>query len=216
LKGSIDVFGRRVFRRIAFGRFLRKRKTHRGQILILAIVLFLLFFLVAVVLIDLYHVQEARVWGYRVAQQAALAGASETSSSWIVYQPTLDPTVDTPTPRPDGCIDPVQVELNATDAEQAAENMLIREMEAGRGFDPADYTYDIRVLPDHDGGIIYNWPPPGSRLGGGSDWGSTYPAVGVYLRFTVHTFMSGIVGRTSVTIQVFAAAGIAQPPVCPP
>ncbi len=195
-------------------RFLRSRKARRGQILILAVIFIFMFLLVAVALIDIYHVQEARAWGYRVAQAAALAGASETSDGWIVYQPTVDPLADTPTPRPDGCMDPVGVELNPVNAEAAAVAMLSDEMQT-RGFAfPADYGYEIRVHWDFDGDTEVGWPPGSARLGGG-DWSSSEPAVGVYLWFDVYTFMSGIVGRSSVTVHVFAAAGVAEPLVCP-
>lgn len=201
------------------GRFFRNRKAHRGQILILAVVIIFFFLLVAVALIDVYHVQEARVWGYRVAQQAALYGASGsigTDTNWKIYlTPTLDPMADTPTPRADDCIDPVQIELDATKAADRAAEMIVREMEEGRGFEPAEYSYDIRVLPNHDGGTIYNWPPPGARLGNRVDWSAENPAIGVYLQFNVATFMSSIIGVNKVPIHVFAAAEAAQPPRCP-
>jgi hypothetical protein len=204
-----------LFHRAAAGMSHKTRKAPRGQILILALIFIFMFFLVAVALIDIYHVQEARAWGYRVAQQAALAGASGTSYSWVVYQPTIDPVADTPTPRPDGCIEPVRIQLNAGDAQTAAETMLQTEMSA-RGFAfPADYSYEIRVLPDFNGGAEVGWPPGTARLGGGGDWSAENPAVGVYLSFNVYTFMSSIVGRSSVTVHVFAAAEASQPPVCP-
>jgi hypothetical protein len=204
-----------LFRRAIPRLFLRNRKAHRGQILILAVIFILMFFLVAVALIDIYHVQEARAWGYRVAQQAALAGASETSTGWIVFQPTVDPLADTPTPRSDGCMDPVRIQLDPTAAAAAAEAMLHEEMGA-RGFAyPADYSFEIRVLPDFNGGTTTGWPIGSARLGGGGDWSAAYPAVGVYLSFDVYTFMSGIVGRSSVTVHVFAAAEASQPLVCP-
>jgi len=192
----------------------RKRRAPRGQVLILAVIFIFMFLLVAVALIDIYHVQEGRAWGYRVAQAAALAGASGTSSGWIVYQPTIDPMA--PIPTPGGCIEPVRITLNAGDAYSAAETMLQSEMTA-RGFSfPADYVYDIQVLPNFDGGTApAGFPPGAARLGGGGDWSAENPAVGVYLSFAVHTFMSSIVGRSSVTVHVFAAAEASQPPQCP-
>jgi hypothetical protein len=200
------------------GRGFRNRKAHRGQILILAVVIIFFFFLVAVALIDVYKVQEARVWGYRVAQQAALYGASGTlgeNSNWKLYEtPTLGPMEDTPTPRTDDCINPVQIELKKTEARDAAQYMLDLEMQ-GRGFDPGDYYSEIQVLPDHDGGTIYSWPPAGARLGNSPDWSAENPAVGVYLTFNVATFISSVVGWDSVPVHVFAAAEASQPPVCP-
>ncbi len=95
-------------------------------------------------------------------------------------------------------------------------SMLQKEMSA-RGFVyPADYSYEIQVLPNFDGGPPEpGWPPGAARLGGGGDWSADNPAVGVYLSFSVHTFMSSIVGRSSVTVHVFAAAEASQPPQCP-
>ncbi len=193
----------------------RNRKATRGQILILAVIFIFMFLLVGVVLIDIYHVEEARAWGYRVAQQAALAGASQTSTGWIVYQPTVDPLLPTPTARSDNCLDPVRVQLDPADAQDAAEDMLNQEMQY-RGFAyPADYAYEIHILPDFDGGPPEpGWPPGSARLGGG-DWSADNPAVGVYLSFDVYTFMSGFIGRSSVTVHVFAAAEVAEPLVCP-
>jgi hypothetical protein len=197
-------------------RILRFRRRPRGQILILAVVIIFLFFLVATALIDVYHLQEARNWGYRAAQQAALAGTSGAGGNWVVYQPTVDPAAPTPTPGGSGCIDPVRIELDATQAFTEAETMLILEMN-GRGFAPADYAYEIRVLDNFDGGTTPNWPPLPVRLGAGrGDWSSENPAVGVYLSFNVHTFLMAVVGRDTVTIHVFAAAEAAQPPECPP
>ena len=53
-----------------------RRMVHRGQILVLALIIIFLLFLTATALIDVYHLLEARNWGYQVAQQAALAGVS--------------------------------------------------------------------------------------------------------------------------------------------
>ncbi len=57
-----------LFRRAAARLSSRNRKAPRGQILILAVIFIFMFLLVGVVLIDIYHVQEGRAWGYRVAQ----------------------------------------------------------------------------------------------------------------------------------------------------
>jgi hypothetical protein len=197
-------------------RTLRNRKPHRGQVLILAVVIILLFIFVATALIDVYHLEEARNWGYRVAQDAALAGVSGSAGSWNVFQPTIDPAADTPTPRPTPCIDPVQVELNEGAATQAATDMLEREMSA-RGFSyPADYDYDIRVIPHVGGDTIPNYPTVPVRLGASrGDWSASNPAVGVYISFRVHTFMMSIVGRSTVMIHVFAAAEVSEPVQCP-
>jgi hypothetical protein len=190
----------------------------RGQILVLGVVIFFLFFVVAVVLIDVYTLFEARNWGYRVAQQAALAGASGTPTKWVVYQPTatIDPMVDTPTPGAPGCIDPVHIELYYDEAYDAAETMLFREM-GSRGYAyPGGYEYDIRVLPNYDGGTIVNYPTIGVRLGESrGDWDARNPAVGVYISFPVETFLLSVLGITPGRVHVFASAEAAQPPTCP-
>jgi hypothetical protein len=208
--------GRAACRGLFGSALFRSRHARRGQILVLAVIFIFLFFLVATVLLDVYHIEEARNWGYRVVQQAALAGASGAGGNWVVYQPTLDPALPSPTPGGSGCIDPVRVELIESEAYAAAESMLQLEM-AGRGFDPADYSYEIRVLPSVDGGITPNWPPNPVRLGTGrGEWSAANPAVGVYLVFDVHTFLMSVVGRPTVSVHVFAAAEAYEPPLCPP
>jgi hypothetical protein len=198
-------------------RLLRSRAARRGQILVLAVVFIFMFLLVATILIDVYHIEEARNWGYRAAQQAALAGTLGTGTAWTVYQPTVDPTLGPPTPYPSGCIDPVRIELNAAEAYDAAQDMLLNEMGA-RGFAyPGDFEYEIRILPNVDGGTTAGFPPNPVRLGAGrGEWSASNPAVGVYLYFDVHTFLMSLVGRPTVTVHVFAAAEAAEPPMCPP
>ena len=197
-------------------RQLQTRKNH-GQVLVLAVVIFFLFFAVATVLIDVYILFEARNWGYRAAQQAALAGASYSTTKWTFLQPTVDPAADTPTPYAGGCLQPVQVELDPVEAETAAENILLSEM-AARGLAyPADFDYEIEVHDLHDGGTTAAWPPYPVRLGiSSADWQTDNPAVGVYISFHVDTFLLSALGITPGDIHVFAAAEAAQPAVCPP
>jgi hypothetical protein len=206
-------------------RIFRNRKAYRGQVLILAVVVILLFIFVATALVDVYHMEEGRTWGYRVAQDAALAGASgqvSGVSNWVVFQPTVDPTVPTPTPGGSTCIDPVLIKLDEATAYSAAEKMLKAEMTA-RGFHytgdfiSGDYLYEIKVIPDSGGGTIPNWPPRQVRLGAGrGEWSTTSPAVGVYISFRVSTFLMSIVGQSTIEVHVFAAAAVAEPAQCPP
>jgi hypothetical protein len=197
-------------------RALRTRNVYRGQVLVLAVVIILLFIFTATALIDVFHLEEARNWGYRVAQDAAIAGATYTSTRWKFFQPTVDPLADTPTPRLDGCMDSIPVQLNASEAKDAATVMLTHEMGL-RGFvSPGDYDYDIQVLPDIGGGTVVNYPTVPVRLGvNRGDWSASHPAVGVYISFRVHTFMMSIVGRDTVEVHVFAAAEVSEPVVCP-
>jgi hypothetical protein len=210
------VTTRELFHALNLHRFLRNGKSSRGQVLILAVVIIFLFFLVATALIDVYHLLEARNWGYRVAQQAAIAGTAGTAGNWVVFQPTEDPLADTPTPGAPGCINPIQIELDEDMAHDATEAMLQQEMSA-RGFIyPGDYVYEIRVHWQYNGDTETGWPPLDIRLGTTGDWSTDNPAVGVYLTFYVHTFMMSVVGRDTVTVHVFAAAEASQPPQCPP
>jgi len=199
-------------------RALRTRKTYRGQVLVLAVVIILLFIFSTTALIDVYHLEEARNWGYQVAQEAAMAGASYSSSEtrWIFFQPPVDPLADTPTPRPDGCMDSLPIQLNGPDALSAATDMLTYEMNL-RGFvHPGNYDYEIRVLPDFNGGTADNFPPVPVRLGASrGNWSAAHAAVGVYISFRVSTFMMSIVGRSTVQVHVFAAAEVAPPLECP-
>jgi hypothetical protein len=202
--------------RMAIGNLLRsgRGKKSRGQILVLAVVIFFLFFIVATVLIDVYILFESRNWGYRVAQQAALAGTSYTATKWMFLQPTVDPTA--PTPTPGGCIDPVRVELEPMEAENAAEQMLLREMGTRGMTYPADFDYAIEVHEDSYGGTTANWPPYPVRLGVISDdWETANAAIGVYLSFHVDTFLLSAIGITPGDIHVFAAAEAANTPMCP-
>jgi hypothetical protein len=194
-----------------------QRMIHRGQILVLALIIIFLLFLTATALIDVYNLLEARNWGYRVAQQAAIAGASN-GRDWAFFQPTPDPLADTPTPWAEGeCVPPGKIQLIDSDSRNAAFAMLTTEMSA-RGFTyPGGYTYQIEVITDPNGGTGPAGFPPGNiRLGSGlSQWSTDTPAVGVYLSFSVQTFLMSIVGRGTVTIHVFAAAEVAQPEQCP-
>jgi hypothetical protein len=183
----------------------------------------LLFILAAAVLVDVYQLEEARNWGYRVAQQAALAGASE-GRDWSFFQPTVDPLALTPTPSDPPCADPGRIQLITSQASDAADEMLNYEMSA-RGFStrtaapsnlPGTYYADVQVLPDPEGGSIAGFPPKPVRLGEDRGyWITDNPAVGVYLTFPVYTFFMSFVGRNSVTISVFAAAEASQPVACP-
>jgi hypothetical protein len=200
------------------------RGGRRGQIIVLALVIILLFILAAAVLVDVYMLEEARNWGYRAAQQAALAGAAR-GRDWNYFQPTVDPMVPTATPSDPPCADPGRIRLTAGDAVDAADDMLAAEMGA-RGFttrtaapssSPGTYYADVEVLPDPNGGSTPGFPPEPVRLGSGRGfWSADNPAVGVYLTFPVYTFFMSFVGRDSVTVHVFAAAEAAQPAVCPP
>ena len=172
------------------------RSRERGQVAVQAVLLILLFILLATVLVDVYSMLEARNWGYQIAQQAALAGVSQGRDWNSLATP---PCTGGPAP----------IRLVSSTAQNAAINILEREM-VFRGISYA--VYDVRVLPDYDGGSIAGFPPSTVRLGAGrGDWSVTEPSVGVYLTFRVSTFLMSFVGRPTVDISVFASAGVHQP-----
>jgi hypothetical protein len=195
------------------GSAARKGRKYDGQIIVLGTILVFLFVLIAAVLIDVYNLEAARNWGYTVAQDAAMAGAS-VGRDWNSFEATLDPLATPPTPRPDNCVEPGKIRLSAGSASSTATNIIEREMEA-RNIPASAYYYEIRAIEDSDGGTVANWPP-GGRIGGGpGDWTAHNPAVGVYISFSVHTFFMSIVGRSTVQINVFAASEVSQPAACP-
>ena len=172
------------------------RQKERGQVAVLGAVLIMLFILLAAAVVDVYALLEARNWGYQAAQQAALAGISN-GRDWA----SLNPPPCTGGPAP--------IRLASSTAQSAAVNLLQQEM-ALRGI--SGYTYDVRALPDYNGGSIPGYPPLPIRLGAGrGNWSSGEPAVGVYLSFPVSTFLLSFVGRPTVQINVFASAGVQQP-----
>ena len=185
-------------------RIVRTTRLERGQVMILAVLFLMIFVFLAAALVDIYAIYEARGWGYQVAQQAALAGAS-VGRDWS----------GSTRPPGGGCTGPGPVELDTSAAQNAAVAMMNSEM-AQRGL--ALTAFDIRVLPDYEGGTVAGYPPVPLRLGAGlGNWSSDEPAVGVYLSFPVSTFFMSLVGRSTVPIRVFASASVGQPiGVCPP
>jgi hypothetical protein len=194
------------------GKFIFWSRRNSGQIIVLGTLLVFFFVLIAAVLIDVYHLEEARNWGYEVAQQSAITGAS-LGRDWYAFAATPDSTVPLPTPREDHCVEPGKISLNEGTALDAATDACQREL----GIRGITGTCVVHVLKDPEGGTaVPGWPPGGVRLGGGlGDWKSNTPAVAVYITFPVHTFFMSIVGRSSVTITVFGSASVAQPLPCP-
>jgi len=168
----------------------------RGQVAVLAVLLVMLFFLLACVLVDGYELVEARNWGYQVVQQAALAGVSQ-GRDWS--------SLATP-PCSGG---PAPIQLDAEPAMAASENILRQEMALR---DISGYSFSIHVLPGYSGGTVAGFPPIPVRLGAGrGSWSASEPSVGVYLSFPVSTFLMSFVGRPTVWVEVFASASVHQP-----
>ena len=177
-------------------------ERERGQATLLGLLFLLIFIFLTAGLVDIYAMYEARDWGYTIAQQAALAGVS-AGRDWT--------GATTPAA---GCTGPGAVELQTPLARSTASNVLNLAM-TSRGV--TGYTYDVRVLPDYDGGSLSGYPPSAVRLGSSGNWSSNEPAVGVYVTIPVFMFLLSLIGRTTATVHVFASAAVAQPPgVCPP
>jgi hypothetical protein len=173
-----------------------RRSRERGQVAVLAVLLVLLFFLLATGLVDAYALLEARNWGYQAAQQAALAGVSQ-GRDWNSL--TNPPCTGGPAP----------IKLDRDSAQSGVTDTLTQEMML-RGI--YNFSYDVRVLADYAGGTLSGYPPVPVRLGASrGKWSSTEPAVGVYLSFPVSTFLMSFVGRPTVQINVFASASVHQP-----
>ena len=177
----------------------KRRSSESGQIVVLASILIIIFIGLAAAMIDVYVLLDARNWGYRASQQAALAGVSQ-GREWGGL------TTGT------GCVG--SLSLNETTAYDAAVDFVQREMDL-RGL--TTYTYDVRVLPDPSGGSVADFPLRTVRLGSGmGTWTSTEPAVGVYLSFPVTLFLIPVFGLDVSQIYVFAAGGVNQPTgACP-
>lgn len=163
---------------------------------VLAVLLVILFVLLAAALVDGYEILEARNWGYQAAQQAALAGVSQGRNWSALASP---PCTGGPAP----------ISLVASTAANEAEDLLAAELD-DRGITGA--SYDIRVLPDYNGGALAGYPPVPIRLGAGrGSWSMSEPSVGVYLTFPVQLFLSSFIGRPTAQIEVFASASVHQP-----
>ena len=144
---------------------------------------------IAAGLVDLYRLFAARNWGYAVAQEAALLGASK-GRDWVAFAA--------------GGL----ARLDVAAAQAEAEGLARAEL-AQRGI--AAYQLDVRVLPEPDGGMIPNFPPHPVRLGQGlGAWSSDEPAVGVYLSFPVEWLLLDQIGIAQKSVSVFAAAGVTQ------
>jgi hypothetical protein len=175
---------------------ISNHSRERGQVAVQAVLLILLFFLLAIALVDVYAMLEARNWGYQAAQQAAMAGVSQGRDWSSLADP---PCAGGPAP----------IKLDWAAAQSGATDILNQEMLL-RGI--YGYSYDVRVLEDYTGGTVSGYPPVPVRLGSSlGQWSSTEPAVGVYLSFQVSTFMMSFVGRPSVQVNVFASASVHQP-----
>ena len=164
-------------------------RDRRAQSAVWGFLAMMVFIAVSSGLVDIYRLYAARNWAYAVAQEAAMAGASQ-GRDWSAISAFGE------------------IRLNLPTARQEAEDLIAAEMSA-RGI--TGYAMDVRVLPDPTGGSIGGYPPKPVRLGTGlGNWSSNEPAVGVYLEMPVSWLLLDQLNIPVKTVRVFAAAGVAQ------
>lgn len=162
----------------------------RGQSTALTVLSTLVLVLLVAGLVDLARLWEYRVWGYRIAESAALAGLAH-SRDYAGYMATGEIALDAATAYED-TVDALQETLNQRP-------------------DLTGITYDVRVH-DTATAAVYAGYPPVARAGMVSgDWTPDSPAVGVYLEFAVQPVLYGWVnGNQTVPLHVFAAASVVE------
>lgn len=167
---------------------LSTRDSNSGQATLAAALAVLLFVVAAGGLVDLVRLWDYRLWAYRVAEAAALAGAA-AGRDYTAYVATGALTLD-----------PVA-------ARDAAEQALLKDL-ATRDV-AAVAAYDVRVHPAPGPGSYPGYPPLPHAAMGGAPWSPTAPAVGVYLTLPVQPVLHGwINGGREIDLHVFAAAGV--------
>ncbi len=168
----------------------RWKNDARGSATLVGMLAVMILLLLSAAIVDVYRIQAMRTFGYSVANDAALRGAS-LGRDWTTFTQTG------------------QLALDPAQAHDAAQAALSNELSL---HGVISYTADIRVLPDSTGGTIPNYPPvPRASLINRASWNERAPAVGVYLAIPVDTILFGLVnGNQPITIHAFAAAGVAQ------
>jgi hypothetical protein len=164
-------------------------RDRQAQSAVWGLLTILVFIIIAAGLVDIYRLYAARNWAYTVAQEAALAGASQ-GRDWDYVSATG------------------YIRLTSGLAISQAQQVVTAEMNT-RGV--SGYTVDIQVLPDPDGGTVTGYPPRQVRLGDSrGNWSSNEPAVGVCLSVPVNWLLLDRFGIVEKSISVFASAGVVQ------
>ena len=162
----------------------------RGQATLAAGLGILMLALLSAGVVDVARLWETRLWAYRVAEAAALAGASAGRDSTPF-------TASGPLP------------LNATAAQTAARDPLLSGL-LERGLDGAAPS-DTRVHPVPGPPSFPGSPPVARASQRSTPWSPVEPAVGVYLVIPVRPILYGwINGNAEIELHVFVAAGVAQ------
>lgn len=158
---------------------------NRGQAFVAGFMLLFILILVAAGLADYYRLETVRDAAERAAYEAALRGASR-GRDWDYAASTGS------------------MRLDESVAEAEADAYLADAMQ---GLGQVNYTVDIRVLPETDGGTIEGYPPVTRTAAFDEvDWTAIKPAVGVYVEFPVETMLLGLVAGDQVELHVFGAA----------
>lgn len=161
----------------------------RAQTAVWGLLAFMVFIAIGSGLVDIYRLYAARNWGYSVAQEAALVSTSK-GRDW------------------DAITSGGQIRLVESVARDEAVRLVQAEM-MERGI--KNFTLDVRVLPDTNGGSISGYPPRPVRLGQSlGAWNSDEPAVGIYLSFPVEYVLLDRIGVVEKSVFVFASAGVGQ------
>jgi hypothetical protein len=162
----------------------------RGQTTVAAMLAVLFLVLVTAGMVDLARLWETRMWSYRAAEAAALAGAGR-GRDYGAYVAGGDIVLDEPS------------------AMAEAESALLKIL-AVRGLEStAGYTIQAHAGP---GSGSYPGYPPSAHAGmTPGEWGPEGPAVGVYLVVPVQPVLYGWVnGNREIDVHVFAAAEVLE------
>lgn len=165
-------------------------KNERGQTLLAAMLATLLLVALAAGGVELARLHSLRLWAYRAAESAAVAGAAQ-GRDYAAYIATG------------------AVRLDPATALDAAEKSLLTAL-ALKGLEAA--AYDLRVHPTATAGAYPGYPPvPHAGMLPG-DWTPAAPAVAVYLELRVRPILYGwINGHAAIPLRVFAAANVVIP-----
>lgn len=166
-------------------------KNERGQTLLAAMLATLLLVALAAGGVELARLHSLRLWAYRAAESAAVAGAAQ-GRDYAAYIATG------------------AVRLDPATALDAAEKSLLTAL-ALKGLSTTA-TYDLRVHPTATAGVYPGYPPvPHAGMLPG-DWTPAAPAVAVYLELRVRPILYGwINGNVDIPLRVFAAANVVIP-----
>lgn len=157
-----------------------------GQIAAIAALGLLIFTILAAGLVDVYRLQAARNWAYRVAEAAALNGAAQGRDFSTIYTAGQARLV---------------VDRALDGARQVLDDSIAR-------YGLIDVTYQL-AASEWGREEFPGFPPvPRADLWGSAYWQTDEPAVGVYIEVRVPTFLLGVLGNDSVQIHAFAASGV--------